>query len=55
MKSGARLSFALGRPTLRKVLSVAAWLVAGVVLTLIFLAYRQPGLLTDLVNLRYCG
>lgn len=39
----------------RKGLWAAAWLIAGVVLTLIFLAYQQPGLLIDFVNLRYCG
>jgi quinol-cytochrome oxidoreductase complex cytochrome b subunit len=39
----------------RKALWAVAWLIMGVVLTLLFLGYRQPGLLIDFVNLRYCG
>jgi hypothetical protein len=40
---------------LKKVAWAIAWLIAGGILMLIFLAYQQPGLLIDLVNLRYCG
>jgi hypothetical protein len=39
----------------KKVAWAVAWLIAGGILTLVFLAYRQPGLLIDFVNLRYCG
>lgn len=33
----------------------AALAVAAAILTLIFVAYQQPDLLLQLVNLRYCG
>jgi hypothetical protein len=46
---------AIRREMLTKIAWAAAWLIAGVILTLLFLAYRQPGLLIDFVNLRYCG
>lgn len=55
MNTGARPQTTQGWAVARKVLRATAWLLAGVVLGLIFLAYRQPGLLIDLVNLRYCG
>lgn len=42
-----------GRP--RAVLAAIGWMLAGVVLTLGFLAYQQPDLLFNAVNLRYCG
>lgn len=28
---------------------------AGAILIVVFLAYRQPGFLVDFLNLRYCG
>jgi hypothetical protein len=55
METGAPRSPASGRTMVRKSLWAAAWLIGGFVLALIFLAYRQPGLLIDFVNLRYCG
>lgn len=38
--------------------NIAWWLAAGlalVILGIVFVAYQQPGLLLDFLNLRYCG
>lgn len=46
-----------GRPStlFRRTFWGLGWLMAGAILIVVFLAYRQPGFLVDLLNLRYCG
>lgn len=39
----------------RMALRWLAVLAAGTLLTVLFIAYQQPELLLDWVNLRYCG
>ena len=39
----------------RRWLTAAALLLGGAVLAVAFLGYRQPELLLEFVNLRYCG
>jgi hypothetical protein len=40
---------------LRKILVVMAVAAAGLVAAALLLSYRQPALLLDLLNLRYCA
>jgi hypothetical protein len=42
-------------PRLKRVLQSIGLLLLGAVLALAFVAYQQPDLLLDAVNLRYCG
>ncbi len=42
-------------PTLRRIAVMAAVAAVAAAAALIFLAYRQPELLLDFLNLRYCG
>ena len=44
-----------GRRILRRVLVAAAFVAFAALLWVLFLAYLQPGLLLEFVNLRYCG
>lgn len=40
---------------MRRLLQSAGLLLLGAILALAFVAYRQPDLLLEAVNLRYCG